>query len=107
MAVLDAPAGKDAITEYTVTNTDSSHQWALVECRIFTGRTHQIRVHMKENLHCPIVGDPIYATPKRQQTKTGRLMLHAWKLGIRHPISGESMAFEARAPDIFESFFGS
>ncbi len=105
MAVLNAPGGKEAITEFTVTNSDSSHRWALVECRIFTGRTHQIRVHMKENLRCPIVGDLIYANPKRQQTKTGRLMLHAWKLGLRHPISRETMVFEAPVPDTFEPFF--
>ncbi|MCL4109422.1 UNVERIFIED_CONTAM: hypothetical protein GTU68_043650 [Idotea baltica] len=106
MAVVEPPVGKEAITEFTVANADSSHKWALIECQIFTGRTHQIRVHMKENLHCPIVGDPIYANPKRQQTKTGRLMLHAWKLGFRHPVSGETMTFEAPVPDPFEPFMG-
>ncbi len=104
MAVVANPAGKEAITEYLVSNSATEPAWALVECRIFTGRTHQIRVHMKENLHCPILGDPIYSNVKRQKVHTGRLMLHAWKLGFRHPVSGDDLSFQSPPPDTFEPF---
>ncbi|MDF2376822.1 MAG: RluA family pseudouridine synthase [Verrucomicrobiales bacterium] len=103
MAILEAPAGKEAITDYQVMNADQSGKWALLSCVIHTGRTHQIRVHLKEGLHCPILGDVIYGQPKRQAIKTGRLMLHAWKLSFMHP-SGERVSFECPIPDEFIRF---
>lgn len=96
MAVVFPPAGKTAITEYEVIH--SGEDASLVKCCIFTGRTHQIRVHMRELGH-PIAGDPIYANVSRQGVKVTRLMLHAWKLGFRHPVSGENVDFEATIPD--------
>ncbi|NNE93354.1 MAG: RluA family pseudouridine synthase [Verrucomicrobiales bacterium] len=104
MTVLEAPAGKEAITEFRVLHSAENSGWSLLECRIFTGRTHQIRVHLKENLHTPILGDPIYGNPKKQKPKTGRLMLHAWKLGFRHPVTGEEMNFESPVPEPFLRF---
>lgn len=103
MAIVDAPAGKEAITDYRILGGDDKSTWALLSCVIHTGRTHQIRVHLKEGLHCPILGDVIYGQPKRQTIKTGRLMLHAWKLSLRHP-NGEPMAFEAPVPEAFSRF---
>lgn len=103
MAIVEAPAGKEAVTDYRVLNADEAAQWALLSCVIHTGRTHQIRVHLKEGLRCPILGDVIYGQPKRQTVKTGRLMLHAWKLSFTHP-DGERMRFEAPLPEAFERF---
>jgi 23S rRNA pseudouridine1911/1915/1917 synthase len=100
MAILLDGAGKEAVTEWKQLST---HQGcALIQCRLLTGRTHQIRVHMKEALQCPILGDPIYGHPSRQRVHTTRLMLHAWKLAFNHPIHDQSMAFEAKVPAEFE-----
>ncbi len=98
MAVVFPPAGKEAITDYRIIapGADAS----LVECTLHTGRTHQIRVHMKELGH-PILGDPIYANITKQQVKVPRLMLHAWKLGFRHPGTDDAMQFEAPVPTEF------
>jgi 23S rRNA pseudouridine1911/1915/1917 synthase len=98
MAVVFPPAGKIAITEYTV--RDPRADATLVECRIFTGRTHQIRVHMLE-IGNPILGDPIYAKPARQNVPVPRLMLHAWKLSFEHPATGAQMSMEAPIPPEF------
>jgi len=101
MAVVLPPAGRLAITEYRVLvpRADAS----LVECRILTGRTHQIRVHLREIGH-PILGDPIYAHPARQSVPVPRLMLHARQLGFRHPGSGKEMLFQADIPPEFENW---
>lgn len=101
MAVVHPPAGKHALTDYRVLCAVNGD--ALVECTLHTGRTHQIRVHMKELGH-PLVGDPIYAKPSRQKQYGGRLMLHAWRLGFIHPGSGERMDFEAVIPDAYLSW---
>ena len=98
MAVVLAPAGKEAVTEYTVRN--SGEEASLVECRLLTGRTHQIRVHMKHLGH-PILGDPIYARPAKQPVNVSRLMLHAWKLGFNHPTTSERLEFDAEPPGEF------
>ena len=100
MAVTANPAiGKEAVTEWRRLST---HQGcALIECRLLTGRTHQIRVHMKESLHGAILGDTIYAQPQRQPVQVQRLMLHAWKLSFIHPMTEKQMAFEATIPAEF------
>lgn len=100
MAISLDGSGKEAVTEW---KTLATHQGcALIQCRLLTGRTHQIRVHMKEALQCPILGDPIYGHPSRQRVHTSRLMLHAWKLAFNHPIHDQPMAFEANIPPEFE-----
>ena len=100
MAILYDGAGKEAVTEWTKLG---EHQGcALIQNRLLTGRTHQIRVHMKEALGFPILGDPIYGHPSRQKVPTPRLMLHAWKLAFQHPIHDQPMAFEAAIPPEFE-----
>ena len=97
MAVVNPPGGKTAITDYEILSIDRSTGSSLVLCHLHTGRTHQIRVHLL-HLGCPLVGDPIYAKPERQKARTGRLMLHAWRLAFDHPATGLRMKFEAPIP---------
>jgi 23S rRNA pseudouridine1911/1915/1917 synthase len=96
MAILYDGAGKEAITEWE--QLSIYKDTALIRCKLLTGRTHQIRVHMKEGLGFPILGDPIYGHPSRQKIPTTRLMLHAWKLSLHHPIHDQPMNFEATVP---------
>jgi 23S rRNA pseudouridine1911/1915/1917 synthase len=100
MAVVDPPNGKPAITDYLTAASDRSNDTALVVCDIHTGRTHQIRVHLL-HLGCPLLGDSVYAKTSRQTVRPGRLMLHAWKLGLTHPRTGARLCFEARIPPEF------
>jgi len=65
---------------------------------LYSGRTHQIRVHLHHLGH-PVLGDKVYATHLAKNFP--RHMLHAWKLGFRHPRSGDSKSFEAPLPDDF------
>jgi 23S rRNA pseudouridine1911/1915/1917 synthase len=104
MAVIPASGGKEAITDYRVLRSDEEERWACLSCIIHTGRTHQIRVHLKECLRTPILGDEIYGNRSRETVRASRLMLHAWKLSFRHPASGEVMRFEAQLPREFDSF---
>ena len=97
MAVVNPPGGKTAITDYEVLSIDRSTGSSLVLCHLHTGRTHQIRVHLR-HLGCPLVGDPIYAKPEKQKAKPGRLMLHAWRLEFDHPVTKERLKFEAPIP---------
>ena len=90
------PDGRSALTHWTVLQQRSDR--ALLDVRLVTGRTHQIRVHMAAIGH-PVLGDPLYAA--RGTPKAGRLMLHAWRLKFTHPRTGEELRFEA-PPD--ESF---
>ncbi len=69
---------------------------SLVECRPRTGRTHQIRVHLKHLGH-PIAGDPVYG----RRGRFVRHLLHAWKLSFDHPRSGERLSFVAPVPGDF------
>lgn len=100
MAVLFDGAGKEAVTEWEQLSTHQAS--ALIRCKLLTGRTHQIRVHMRECLGHPILGDPIYGNPKRQMAPVTRLMLHAWKLSLNHPIHDQPLSFEAPVPPEFE-----
>jgi len=87
-----APTGREAYTEFVVRSR--SDDGSLLEVRPSTGRTHQIRVHLAAIGH-PIQGDVLYGGPGE------RLMLHAWRLGIRHPRSGAWAEFVSPAPDEF------
>src|SRR5262245_39181277 len=93
---VSSPRGRAAKTEYRVLR--SSEQASLVECKLHSGRTHQVRVHLHHLGH-PVLGDKIYAP--RLSRDFPRQMLHAWKLGFRRPRSGEWMNFEAPLPDDF------
>ena len=95
MSVASA-RGRPAKTDYRV--VCSGDQASLVECRLYSGRTHQIRAHLHHLGH-PVLGDKVYAAHLAKNFP--RHMLHAWKLGFRHPCSGESKSFEAPLPDDF------
>jgi 23S rRNA pseudouridine1911/1915/1917 synthase len=101
MAVVPAAQGKHAVTEYAVVHHGA--QWALVRCTLHTGRTHQIRVHLKSLGH-PLLGDEVYAKPARQPVRVPRLMLHAWRLGFTHPRTGQRLVFTAALPEEFRPF---
>lgn len=98
MAVNDIH-GKAAVTHYRVLENFSKH--ALIECRLETGRTHQIRVHMASIGH-PVLGDEIYCNAKNEYGLTGQT-LHAGVLGFKHPATGEYMEFSAPLPEYFRS----
>jgi 23S rRNA pseudouridine1911/1915/1917 synthase len=85
--------GRPAKTEYRVVR--SSDRATLIECRLHSGRTHQIRVHLHHLGH-PVLGDKVYAP--RLAKDFPRQMLHAWKLGFRHPRTEEWKSFEAPLP---------
>lgn len=94
-AVVDN--GKHAVTHFQV--IERFGDFTLVECRLETGRTHQIRVHMKY-IEYPLVGDPKYG-PKKTIDFGGQV-LHAGILGFDHPTSGEYIQFEAPLPADYE-----
>ena len=95
--------GKSAITNWKVLSTPSESRekgYSLIECRIETGRTHQIRVHMA-SLGTPVIGDKQYgkkALDKRLPVVPARQMLHAWRLTLWHPVESRQMTFTAPIP---------
>ena len=104
MAVV--AGGKPALTHYRVVERYRAH--TLVRLRLDTGRTHQIRVHMA-HIHCPVVGDPVYGGRLRLPRGAGealrtalrnfrRQALHAQRLALLHPGSGEAVSWEVPVP---------
>ena len=100
------PNGKPAVTHYRVVERFRAHSW--IRCRLETGRTHQIRVHLA-HIHYPLVGDPVYGGRLRLPKGCGealagtlrgfrRQALHAGRLGLTHPQSGKSLEWKARLP---------
>ncbi len=89
--------GREAQTHYRVIASEGLQ--SLVECRPKTGRTHQIRVHLKHLGHS-VIGDPIYG---RRGSHT-RHFLHAWKLAFRHPVSGKKVEFCSPLPSDFPAW---
>lgn len=110
---IDAPIGRHPSDRKKMTVTDKNSREAVtnfrvierygrytfVECILETGRTHQIRVHMSKNGH-PIVGDKTYGVKKEEFNLAGQL-LHAYKVGFIHPVSGEYMEFVSELPDYY------
>jgi 23S rRNA pseudouridine1911/1915/1917 synthase len=97
------PGGKESVTRYKVQETwdKGNDKFSLVELYPQSGRTHQIRVHLKYINH-PIVGDYLYAgrkTARDDRTWAPRVMLHAWKLTCTHPVTQHELAIEAPIPD--------
>ena len=90
MAIV--PGGRDAVTHWRV--LEPLKGATLLECRLTTGRTHQIRVHMASIGH-PLLGDPLYGPKKMSYPVQGGQLLHAFRIGFVHPRSGEEMLFEA------------
>ncbi len=99
MDVCNPGAGKPAITDLHLLHM-AEDGTSLILCALHTGRTHQIRVHNRFLGH-PLLGDPIYSKPARQARKVPRLMLHAWRLGLTHPESGQWIQKEAPIPEEF------
>lgn len=105
-AVVPEDSGKNAITHYRILKKYRAH--SHLQVKLETGRTHQIRVHMA-HIGFPIVGDQVYggrlklpkgASPELIASLSGfkRQALHAWKLGLQHPVSGEDMQWEQEIP---------
>jgi 23S rRNA pseudouridine1911/1915/1917 synthase len=108
MAVQREGRGKHAVTHYKV--VQKLHGSALVECRLETGRTHQVRVHMAHLGH-PLLGDPVYARSQSrhrellQQLGFERQALHAARLGFIHPVDGSDLIFDSPMPRDMQELF--
>ena len=89
---------RDAITDYEVQKTFKDY--ALIRAMPRTGRTHQIRVHLK-HIGCPLVGDKLYAPKRPLPPSLDRLFLHAWKLQFTGP-DGNGLSLEADLPDTLQ-----
>jgi 23S rRNA pseudouridine1911/1915/1917 synthase len=113
MAVVEG--GRPARTRYEVVERRAGH--TLVRCDLESGRTHQVRVHLASLGH-PVAGDELYG---RRGSRSGpgkesgqasarvpaRPLLHAWRLGFRHPSTQAEMSFEAEPPADFQRFWES
>ena len=97
MAVVER--GRAAVTRYRVEQAYGTRA-SLVACRLETGRTHQVRVHMAHIGHA-LIGDPLYGGRRRGLPAFPRQALHAARLGFRHPATGEDMLFESPPPADF------
>jgi RluA family pseudouridine synthase len=119
LLTVPAAGAKDSATRFIL--KERLRGYSLLECRPLTGRTNQIRVHL-EHLGLPLVGDKLYGRDDRfyldfiRHVKAGggqdfggrlehpRHLLHAWRLSLRHPLSGERMTWEAPIPTDMEAF---
>lgn len=96
--------GKRAVTHVGVLEVLGGGAAALVECRLETGRTHQIRVHLSERAGTPLLADALYGAPPREPSlrqvgeTLGRHALHAMTLGFVHPVTGQRLSFERELP---------
>ena len=96
---VNVPGGKDAVTHYHI--LERFDQFTYIECALETGRTHQIRVHMKSIGH-PILGDQVYGPAKCPFKGLQGQTLHAMLIGFVHPSTGQYMEFTAPLPEYFE-----
>lgn len=105
MAVRESPSSREAVTTFKVLerfeHADKDNGFTLIDCKLYTGRTHQIRVHMQYTRH-PLVGDPVYnsGAPKDPSANFGlsRQFLHSYHLAFDHPITGKSLSFDDCLP---------
>ncbi|AJR25629.1 MULTISPECIES: RluA family pseudouridine synthase [Sphingobium] len=101
MAVHREGRGKHAVTHYRT--MERLRSAAMVECRLETGRTHQVRVHMAHLGH-PLIGDPVYGRERKgfksilETLGFERQALHAKRLGFIHPLTGEALSFDSKLP---------
>lgn len=98
MAVV--PGGKYAATHYKILKRFPEDGFTYIECKLQTGRTHQIRVHMSHIGH-PLLGDEVYANGRKSKFKTNGQCLHAKTLGFIHPVTKEYIETDAPLPDYF------
>jgi 23S rRNA pseudouridine1911/1915/1917 synthase len=101
---IDTLYGKEAVTFFHVITRYASG-YTFISCRLLTGRTHQIRVHLEYIGH-PVVGDPLYGSGNRIIYNKGQL-LHAYRLTFVHPETGKEVSFEAPIPDYFQKILAS
>ena len=92
--------GKESVTHFEVLQRFSDY--TLIKCRLETGRTHQIRVHLRYIGHS-LVGDPLYGPRKTYKSEFGQF-LHAKSIGFDHPETGVFLEFEAELPEVFMAF---
>lgn len=105
MAVRDVPSAREAVTTFRVLERFEPDRYddgyTLIDCKLFTGRTHQIRVHMQYAKH-PVVGDPIYraGAPKDDRADLGllRQFLHSFQLSFDHPMTQVPLSFSDQLP---------
>lgn len=102
MAATDAPGSREAITTFTTLERfeagPKDEGYSLLECHLYTGRTHQIRVHMA-HIHHPVVGDPVYgAGDGRRNLGLDRQFLHSWHIEFDHPRTGETLCLADTLP---------
>lgn len=104
MAVSDDPFARQAITTFRVLDRFEASRiddgYTLIECHLYTGRTHQIRVHMRHINH-PLVGDPLYGKGKgseRADRGLTRQFLHSWRVRFDHPVTGEPIEVRDTLP---------
>ena len=108
--MVDLPVGRDYDNRLRMAITEDGREsktgyrvlWSrdgksLVECKLYTGRTHQIRVHLRA-IGCPLVGDVLYAPSRKSPFDPPRVFLHAWKLSFNHPRDGRELAFRSFIP---------
>ncbi|MFN3725391.1 MAG: RluA family pseudouridine synthase [Allosphingosinicella sp.] len=101
MAIVEEGRGKRAVTHYRL--VEPLRGASLVECRLETGRTHQVRVHMASIGH-PLLGDPVYGRPRPEHKDVlkrlnfNRQALHAAELGFVHPVLNENLSFKSALP---------
>lgn len=100
---VNVPNGRDAVTHYHILETFD--QFTYVECRLETGRTHQIRVHMKSIGH-PVLGDDVYGPSKCPFPDLQGQTLHAMTIGFLHPTTGAYLEVSAPLPQYFEELLG-
>lgn len=103
MMVTDDPAARESITTYTTLERFEAGRrddgYSLLECHLYTGRTHQIRVHMRHTGHC-VVGDQLYGRgDDRMNHGLRRQFLHSWHIAFDHPVTGEAIERADRLPD--------
>ena len=109
MAVVEGGRGKRAVTHWT--RLEPLKAASLVECRLETGRTHQVRVHMASIGH-PLVGDPFYGRTRKEhrsllkELEFSRQALHAARLGFVHPASGDRLSFDSALPSDMVQLMG-
>jgi 23S rRNA pseudouridine1911/1915/1917 synthase len=108
MAIVEGARGKRAVTHYRL--VQALREAALVECRLETGRTHQVRVHMTSLGH-PLIGDPVYGRTRAEHRELlkelgfRRQALHASNLGFVHPVSKENLSFKSALPSDMQELF--